>query len=91
MRRAFRRFFGSKEPSKNEAKKRLKLLLIHDQIDLAPSDMEDMKLEIIEVIRKYVEINEENTEFSLDREQESVKLVSSIQIRRVVKPNHPAA
>ena len=85
MKQAFRRLFGSRSPSKQDAKKRLKLLLIHDQIDLTPSEMEDMKAEIVDVIRKYLEVDGDRTTFELDRSEEAVQLVSTVPVSRIAK------
>jgi cell division topological specificity factor len=77
--------------SKDEAKQRLKFLLIHDQVDLTPAQMEAMKNEIMEVIQRYVEIDVSATEFKLERSQDEIALVSSVPVRRVVaRPAAPA-
>jgi len=78
------RFFGSRQSSKDEAKQRLKFLLIHDQVDLTPAQLDQMKNEILEVIQKYVEIDGEDTEIRLERGDDSVALVSSIPVQRVI-------
>ena len=70
----------SHKPSKIEAKKRLKLLLIHDQIDLTPTELENLKSDILDVIRKYLQVDEQHSQFRLDRSQSKVTLVSSIPI-----------
>lgn len=70
--------------SKDEAKKRLKLLLIHDQVDLPPMQLERMKTEILEVVARYCEIDtDEGVEFRLNREDGQVSLVSCVPVRRV--------
>lgn len=77
--------------SKDDAKQRLKFLLIHDQVDLTPAQMDAMKAEIIAVISKYVELDESDTEVRLERNDGQIALVSSIPVRRVVeRPNVPA-
>ncbi|MBX2800926.1 MAG: cell division topological specificity factor MinE [Myxococcales bacterium] len=71
-------------PSKDEAKQRLKLLLIHDQVDLSAAQLDRMKEEIIGVIAKYCEIdNVDDVEFKLNRLRASVVLHSTIPVRRV--------
>ncbi len=90
MRDLFSKFFGSRTPrggghSKDEAKQRLKFLLIHDQVDLSPAQLDAMKEEILAVIGKYVEIDTDSTEFKLERADDSIALVSSIPVRRVVE------
>ena len=84
MRDILNRFFGSRQSSKDEAKQRLKFLLIHDQVDLTPAQLDQMKNEILEVIQKYVEIDGEDTEIRLERGDDSVALVSSIPVQRVI-------
>jgi cell division topological specificity factor len=80
------RFIGKPTgKSKEEAKNRLKFLLIHDQVDLTPAQLENMKKEIIEVIGRYVEIEIDDTTFKLEREEGHIALVSSFPVRRVVQ------
>lgn len=81
----FSRFLRRREKgSKDDAKARLKFLLVHDQVDLTPAQMEAMKSELIEVISRYVEIdNQEGVDFRLEREEGAVALVSNIPVRRV--------
>jgi cell division topological specificity factor len=85
MKRALRRLLGVDTTSKEEAKKRLKLLLIHDQIELSPSQLEDMKSEIMDVIRRYLDVNEEDSQFRLDRQDSAITLVGAVPITRVLK------
>lgn len=90
MKDLFNRFFGGGRGrrdtgSKEEAKQRLKFLLIHDQVDLSPAQLEAMKEEILAVICKYVEVDTESTEFKLERAEDSIALVSSVPVRRVVE------
>ena len=81
------RFFGrAPTASKEEAKQRLKFLLIHDQVDLTPAQLEQMKGEILEVISRYVEVDrDDQTEFRLEKGEGQVALVSNIPVRRVVE------
>lgn len=69
--------------SKDDAKQRLKFLLIHDQVDLTEAQLDRMKGEILDVITKYVEIDQESMEFKLNREDGHISLVSSVPVRRV--------
>ena len=80
------RFIGkSSGKSKEDAKNRLKFLLIHDQVDLTPAQLENMKKEILEVIGRYVEVEMDDTTFKLEREEGHIALVSSFPVRRVVQ------
>jgi septum formation topological specificity factor MinE len=40
MRDILNRFFKTRQSSKDEAKQRLKFLLIHDQVDLTPAQLD---------------------------------------------------
>ena len=74
----------SPKSSKDDAKQRLKFLLIHDQVDLTPAKLNEMKREILEVITKYCEIdNGDEVEFKLNREEGCISLVSSVPVRKV--------
>jgi cell division topological specificity factor len=77
------RLLGAEGGSKSDAKQRLKFLLIHDQVDLTPAAMESMKEEILQVIARYVEVDQEEVTFKLDREDGQVSLVSTMPVRRV--------
>ena len=50
-------FFKKKSGSKETAKDRLKLILMHDRGDVSPELLENIKNDILEVLRKYVEID----------------------------------
>jgi cell division topological specificity factor len=84
MRTFFNRLLRARATnSKDDAKARLQVLLIHDQVDLTPAQMERMKREIMDVITRYVEVDDDNVQFRLNREEGSVALVSSVPVRRV--------
>lgn len=90
MKDLINRFFGPRNRrSKEEAKQRLKFLLIHDQVDLTPGQLEAMKSEIMEVITRYVEVDRDSTEFRLERGNNQVALVSSVPVRRVIERPAP--
>ena len=92
MRELLSRLLGERRNSKDEAKQRLKLLLIHEQVDLRQAQLEAMKNEIMEVIGRYVEIDPDSVEFRLHKENNGVALVSSVPVRRVnERPTTPAA
>ena len=82
MHQLMRRFFGT-QGSKNDAKSRLKLLLVHDAIDLTPAEMEAMKAEVIEVMSKYISLDRSEVDFRLERLEGEIALVSNVPVRRV--------
>jgi len=61
------RLFKKEENSKNVAKERLKLVLIHDKANVSPQFLEMVKGEIIKVIKKYMEIDEECLDIQLTK------------------------
>ena len=52
------KLFGKSKTSKDVAKERLKLVLIHDRANVSPQFLEMVKGEIIKVIQTYMERNE---------------------------------
>ena len=78
-----RQVMGGKNGSKEEAKQRLKVLLIHDQVDLTQGKMDEMRKEILEVVHRYLEVDEGNVTFQLDRGEAGVALVTEFPVRRV--------
>ena len=63
----FKLFTRKKEQSKNVAKERLKLVLVHDRSDLSPRFLEMIKSDIVKVISKYAEIDESEIEIKLTK------------------------
>lgn len=70
-------FFSKKDNSKDVAKERLQLVLVHDRANISPEVMEQMKNEIIGVISKFLEIDQENSEIQLERKNNEDGSVSS--------------
>lgn len=75
------RFFG-REPSKDVAKERLRLVLVHDRASVSPQFLEMLKNDLIQVISRYMEIDE-NVDVNLSSADGSVALVASIPVRRM--------
>jgi cell division topological specificity factor len=62
------KLFGKKdEKSKNVAKERLKLVLVHDRADLSPKFLDMIKGDIIRVISEYADIDEAGLDIKLTR------------------------
>ena len=84
------KILNRKEASKEDAKQRLKVLLIHDQVDLTPAQLDAMQEEITAVIQKYVEIDRDNSIVRLERGDDRIALISSVPVRRVIERALPA-
>jgi cell division topological specificity factor len=61
------RLFGRSKASKNVAKDRLKLVLIHDRANVSPQFLEMVKGEIIKVISNYMDIDDSELDIQLTR------------------------
>ena len=69
--------------TKHQAKKRLQVLLIHDQVDITPAQMEEMRGEIVEIVSRYLDVDPESMELKLSKEDGTVSLVSTLPVKRV--------
>ena len=76
------RLLGRDKPSGALARERLQLVLAHDRSDLNPELLEQMRREILEVVQKYVEIDLESGDVSLETGDRVTALVANLPIRR---------
>lgn len=60
-------FNRDEKKSKNVAKERLKLVLVHDRGDLSPKFLEMIKGDIIRVISEYMIVDEEGLDIQMTR------------------------
>ena len=76
------RLLGKDKPSASVARERLQLVLAHDRSDLNPELLEQMRREILEVVQRYVEIDIEACDVSLETEDRVTALLANLPIRR---------
>jgi cell division topological specificity factor len=76
------RLLGREKPSGTMARERLQLVLAHDRSDLNPELLEQMRREILEVVQRYVEIDIDSCDVSLETEDRVTALLANLPIRR---------
>lgn len=75
------RLISGKNKSADNAKERLKLVLIHDRTDLPPQTLEAMKNEILDVISRYIDIDARAVNISMAQDGRQQRLVADIPIK----------
>lgn len=82
--------FFDRKKSNQIAKERLKIVLIHDRAGTSPNSniLEMIKKDIIKVISGYIDIDEEEFDVEITRQQTdenlmATKLVANIPIKRI--------
>lgn len=69
--------------SKDIAKERLRLVLIHDRASLSPELIDALRSDLIKVISKYMDIDEDALEVNFDKNESQVALVANIPVKKV--------
>lgn len=81
------RIFGRESSaSKNVAKERLRLVLVHDRSSVSPQILQDLKADLIKVISSYMEIDEDALEVNFENSENQVALIANIPIKNVKRP-----
>jgi cell division topological specificity factor len=81
MNRFFDRLLGRDQSSAQEAKERMKLVLIHDRTDLTPGALEQLKDELIEVISRHIEIDPNAVHIEMAQDGRQQRLIADIPLR----------
>lgn len=75
------RILGRREPTSREiAKERLQLVLVHDRIKISPATLDRMKDELITVISRYVEIEADGVQVTFTQSRRESRLVADIPV-----------
>ena len=83
MRDFLRWVMAHKEQSKRAARDRLRLALIKDRLDLSEGTMDALRQDVLTVLSRYMVVGEDFQEFEIHRSEESVYLISNIQVKEV--------
>ncbi|WP_050806989.1 cell division topological specificity factor MinE [Acetonema longum] len=81
----FHKIFGKEQESgsKDIAKERLRMVLVHDRANASPQFMQNLKDDMIQAISHYMDINEKDMEINLSQDNDSVALVANIPVNRM--------
>ncbi|WP_283761446.1 cell division topological specificity factor MinE [Roseofilum halophilum] len=85
-----RLFPWTTRPSSREAvKERLKLVLAYDRAGISPGMLNAMRDDILAVLSRYVEIDDEQLEFAIENSDRTTALIANFPIRRIKKTAEP--
>jgi cell division topological specificity factor len=84
-----RKYFG-KSTSKNVAKKRLKLALIYDKLEVSDDILGKLRQDIVNVISRYFVIDKGSLTLDIQRSDDLSALVLSTRIVKAKHEEHPA-
>lgn len=77
-------FSWNRNPNSSEkAKRRLKLIIAHDRASINTDVMDAMREEILEVVARYVDVDRDEMEFSLENNQRITALIANVPIRQI--------
>lgn len=80
-----RLFLTNNRGSRDDVKKRLKLILAHDRSTLNASTLEKLRKEILLVVSKYVELDTDSLEFSIKTDSRMTALIANLPIRKIIQ------
>ncbi len=83
MRDFLRWVMAHKEQSKRAARDRLRLALIKDRLDVSDGTMDALRQDVLTVLSRYMVVGDDFQEFEIHRSEESVYLISNIQVKEV--------
>jgi cell division topological specificity factor len=79
--RFLKKHFGSKAPSSREmAKERLQLVLVHDRTQISPQLLQTLKDEIIAVISRHVAIDRDGVDITFTQNRRESRLQADIPL-----------
>ncbi|MCL2286512.1 MAG: cell division topological specificity factor MinE [Firmicutes bacterium] len=87
----FKELFSPKNSSKDIAKDRLRMVLMHDRVNCSPDLLEMIKNDILAVLAKYVDIGDMDLDMQISQEMSDTNepvsvLCANIPIKNMRKP-----
>ena len=79
------RLLGREPKSANLAKERLKLVLVHDRMDISPGVLELLKDDLIAAIYRHIDIDPAAVRIEMAQEGREQRLVADIPLRPMRK------
>jgi len=67
--------------SKDIARERLRLVLVHDRSSVSPELLNNLKEDLIKVIQQYLDIDEDALSVNFENDDQSVALVANIPVK----------
>ena len=83
MRDLLRWVIAHKEQTKRAARDRLRLALIKDRLDVSEGTMDALRQDVLTVLSRYMVVGDDFQEFEIHRSEESVYLISNIQVKEI--------
>ena len=77
------RILGREPKSADQAKERLKLVLVHDRTDISPGTMDALKDDLIAAISRHIEIDPAAVRIEMSQEGREQRLIADIPLRSV--------
>jgi cell division topological specificity factor len=76
-------FFRNKDENvRTRAKDRMRLMLIHDRLELPPDRLASLEEELIAVVSRYFDIDRQTTRFDLQQYERRAALIANFPLLR---------
>jgi cell division topological specificity factor len=75
------RIIGRDRKSAEQAKERLKLVLIHDRTDMSPGALEALKDDLIKTISRHITIDPDAVRIEMSQEGREQRLIADIPLQ----------
>ena len=80
MEKFINKIFSRKPSSADQAKDRLRLVLINDRTDLSAASLEDLKDDLLEVLSRYIKIDPKSMRIDITQDGRQQRLIADIPI-----------